>query len=133
MYLVYPQKIYENDIKHICQIIEYEIQLNDVHLLGLYRGGLQRYDGDDKEFELIYNANITSNQKIFIIDDIIDEGTTLNKTVEYLHKNFPNNKIEAIVLFESTKNKKIKCDITCYHVSDEWVVFQPFGETVPND
>ena len=150
-YEIYTENDFKRDVDNISHIIKTRMVNFDVHLLGLYRGGLplavalsnrlnlplsigkmQRYDGNDKDFELIYNDSIASNQKIIIIDDIVDEGTTINKTIEYLHEHFPHNKIEAIALYQSTKDFKINCDLVTCNVSSDWVVFEPFGEVKPN-
>jgi len=143
-------------MKHIYSFNDYSKDINiitehlkglyrDIHIVALYRGGLplgvalsnrtnsplsilnyQRYDGKSDEVEFIKNSDIVSSQLLIVVDDLIDEGITMTKSIEFLQKKFPNNPIEIYTIFGrfqlqfSVKNTYLR-----EHPS-RWVHFEPW-------
>jgi len=115
---------------------------NNVHIIAPYRGGLplgvrlsnqcnlplsildyQRIDGDSKEVSMMKNAGICSDETLYLIDDIADEGITINKCLEFLNKEFPNNKVEVYTIFGNSDKHTPKWKYTFNHLND-WIVFE---------
>ena len=149
-----PEKLYytwidfDHDVARLVNIIE---KIDNVHLITLYRGGLplgttlsnilglplsiidlQTRDSitkaTDKEPKLIKNAGITSNQHLILVDDIFDIGLTMAKSVDFLHAEFPNNKLRTFTLHTNTHNSDLhdhyKFDNSGLQSSlGQWVVY----------
>ena len=103
--------------KFINFVVE-EVRASNPHVLALFRGSLpmsthvsnildcplsigkfQKYNGNDKEFKLIFNNEISSSQTIVIIDDLEDSGETIRNARDYCFKNFPHAKVRTIVMY----------------------------------
>ena len=114
------------------------------HLVTPYRGGLplgvrlsneldvplsilnyQRYDGDSKEVKFMYNAGISSSECIVLVDDIVDEGVTITKSVEFLREQFPMNKILVYTIFGNDKNHNPSWNYSFTHTG-KWITFLPW-------
>jgi hypoxanthine phosphoribosyltransferase len=133
---------FEYAVAEVSTMIERE--RNKVHLVAPYRGGLplgvrlsnqckvplsildyQRLDGDSEEVSVIKNASISSSETIYLVDDIADEGITINKCLEFLSKEFPNNKIVVYSIFGNDEKHPPKWKYTFKHLGD-WIVFIPW-------
>lgn len=87
------------------------------HIVTLYRGGLilgtcmshthdaplsilnyQSYDNTSEEVKFMHNAGINSSELIVLVDDIVDTGNSIKKSIEFLNKEYPNNKIFVYTL-----------------------------------
>jgi xanthine phosphoribosyltransferase len=115
--------------------IKNEIQkLNNIHLVSIYRGSLligqhlsnllnvplsigkfQKYDADDKDFQLIFDNGIKDNEIVIILDDLIDSGETMKKAKKY----FRTHKTFSATLYGSNS----KDHFSAFDKSDEWLVF----------
>jgi len=117
---------------------------NNVHLVAPYRGGLplgvrmsnqckiplsildyQRLDGDSKTVSMMKNAGINDDDVIYLIDDIADEGITINKCLEFLTTEFPHNRIEVYTIFGNANIHNPSWRYSFRHDGD-WVQFIPF-------
>lgn len=138
----YTYKDWETDKHKIAEIID---QHKQPHIVALYRGSLgmgtefsnicnaplsigkfQSYDGDDKEFDFIYNAGISSDETIIILDDICDSGNTLIKAYDYFHKNFPENNVYSITIYgkaEHTVTDPLRCNMYLHEHVGKWISF----------
>jgi hypoxanthine phosphoribosyltransferase len=107
---------------------------NNIHLISIYRGSLllgqhlsnllsvplsmgkfQKYDANDKDFQLIFDAGIKSNETIIILDDLIDSGETMEKAKKY----FKAYKTFSVTLYGPNS----KDHFSAFDKSDEWLVF----------
>lgn len=126
-------------ITEIQNIIKNEVK--DCHIIAPYRGALtigtilsntmscplsilnyQRLDAKSKEVQMGINANITSDQCLVLVDDIVDEGITMHKCVEFLRKNFPNNKIVVYTVHGNSNLHPKEWGYTYLH-DDDWIVY----------
>ena len=117
---------------------------DDVHLIAPYRGGLplgvrlsnecnvplsildyQRLDGDSKEVSIMKNVGICSNEILYLVDDIADKGITINKCLEFLIQEFPNNRVIVYSILGNDEIHPPKWRYTYKHTGD-WVVFGPW-------
>ncbi len=97
-------------------VTDLELEAN-AHVITLYRGGLplgvmlsnryginlsildyQSYDGNSKDVRLMKNAGIKDNEILYIVDDIADTGNSIEKSLEFLHKTFPNNEVRIFTI-----------------------------------
>jgi hypoxanthine-guanine phosphoribosyltransferase len=142
--LYFESHDFEVCVQDLSNIINRRKNDTDIHLVTLYRGGLplgvrmsnqldlklsildyQRLDGDpNKEVSMMKNAGIVSNETIFLIDDIADEGISIKKSLDFLNKEFPNNPIFVYTMFGS--DKRLSNYIYTFEHSGEWVVFIPW-------
>lgn len=139
MKIYYTNKDYNNDIAKMRDII---LGFENPHLVSIYRGSLgigahlsnilklplsimkfQTYDGqNDKEAMMIFNAGISVDQTLVILDDIYDSGKTIGKVKEYFHHNYPNIKIKSITL-HGHKNHDDKNQIYINEKPEGWIVY----------
>jgi hypoxanthine phosphoribosyltransferase len=77
----------------------------------------QSYDGNDKEPILIW-SEINDGDIIFLCDDIIDTGNTIEKCIEFFQAKYPGSEVFPMALMGS--NKKYAY---CYEHNHEWIVF----------
>lgn len=120
---------------------------NSKHIVTLYRGGLplgvrlsnqcnlpltvldyQRLDGKGanlKEVSIMKNADISSSETLYLVDDIADEGITLRDSIAYLNEHFPNNKLVVYTIFGNNKKHDPKWKYTYEHKGD-WICFGPW-------
>lgn len=137
--LYYTWYDFDECIKQCCTFIE--SMSKPIHVVTFYRGGLplgtrlsnefklplsiidyQSYDGNTKEMSFMKNANICSNEVLYVVDDIMDSGNTINKAIDFLHKEFPNNQIEVFTIFGN--NDKFKGTYYQHkHNKNDWIVF----------
>lgn len=144
---IYTWSEYIKDIDSFVNILSNEIK--PLHIITLYRGGLplgtvlsnrmtaplsilklQRYDSDDKEVSFMHNAGVTSNESIVLVDDLVDAGVTINKSIQYIRNNFPNNSLRVLTIFGK---KDFISDTKIEYLREhegKWIVFEPMGETV---
>lgn len=74
------------------------------------------------EMKHVFNSTpISVDEVIYIIDDIADTGDTINKTIEWFHEHYPNNKISVFTIFGNAD----KFPGWCYQQrhNSEWVIF----------
>lgn len=140
---IYTFNEYEQDIKTITEMIQKYNK--ETHIIAPYRGGLplgvalsnrtesplsildyQRYDGDSDKVSLIKNANIASNQTLVLVDDLVDEGITIKKCIEFLHENFPNNPIQIITIFGRKDIDFAAPNLYVREKTDGWIQFEPW-------
>lgn len=136
---------FEKAVDEISSIISNEPR--DKHIVTLYRGGLplgvrlsnqldlpltvldyQRLDGKQdtsKEVSIMKNANISSSETLFLVDDIADEGITIRESVKFLNEHFPNNKLVVYTIFGNDEKHDPKWKYTFEHKGD-WIVFIPW-------
>ena len=112
----------------------------NIHLVSIYRGSLgigahlsnlldaplsivkfQSYNGDDKTVEMIYNAGISSADQIVILDDLIDQGTTMNMVHRYFKDRFPQTSVESWTLFGRKDNNPVGNSYVHEHPG-KWIV-----------
>ena len=144
---VYSFSDYEQDVKIFADMINQEKRFT--HIIAPYRGGLplgvalsnktesplsiikyQRYDGVPHGIydgvSMMHNAGITSNELIVLVDDLVDEGITMIKCVEYLRTMFPMNPIKVYTLFG---RKSIDIDAEATYLREHpgrWIHFEPW-------
>ena len=135
---------FEIAVKDVAEMINDEKIYNDVHVIAPYRGGLplgvrlsnqckvplsildyQRLDGDSEIVSFMKNANINSSETLFLVDDIADEGITLNKCLEFLQKEFPGSKIVIYTIFGNNEKHNPKWKYTFKHEGN-WIQFVPW-------
>lgn len=131
--------------KQIDEIVDKFDVCKNGHIVTLYRGGLplgvmlsnryniplsildyQSYDGNSKEVDFIKNSNVTSNETIYLVDDIADTGNSIQKALDYLYKNFPYNKIVIYTIVGKNTNPR-KWNYSIEYRN--WVVF-PWEENI---
>lgn len=87
---------------------------------------ISSYDGIKSSGELkkIFGIeNDISNRNIFIIEDIVDTGNTINEVVKILNnKKVKNIKIVTLLYKPDAYKKKIKIDYIGKSISDDFVV-----------
>lgn len=87
---------------------------------------ISSYDGIKSSGELkkIFGIeNNISNRNIFIIEDIVDTGNTINEVVKILNnKKVKNIKIVTLLYKPDAYKKKIKIDYIGKSISDDFVV-----------
>lgn len=124
------------------RIDKWLLNIMNPHLVSLYRGSLwmgaefsniqnlplsigkfQSYDGDDKEFEMLYNAGIKEDETIVILDDILDTGNTMLKAYEYFEKYFPTNPVVSITIFGKLHSGPLANNLTVRPHDGRWIVF----------
>jgi hypoxanthine phosphoribosyltransferase len=77
----------------------------------------QSYDGNDKEPILIW-SEIEDGDIIFLCDDIIDTGNTIEKCIDFFKIKYPSSEVYPMALMGSDKKYAY-----CYEHNHEWVVF----------
>ena len=106
----------------IAHIVE-ENKDQNIHIVAPYRGGLpfgvalsnimdkplsiidyQRYDGQS-EYVTMIKDNIKEDEIILLVDDIADEGVTLDRCISFIEKNY-DNKIKVHTMIGSKKHNK---------------------------
>ena len=116
---------------------------NNLHIVAPYRGGLplgvalsnrldaplsildyQRYDGETEEVSFMKNAGIEVTHKIILVDDLVDEGITIDKCYEFLSKEYPHNDIEVLTIFGRPGYRK-KYNYMREHPK-KWIHFDPW-------
>lgn len=140
---IYSFSDYSQDIKLLANMINEESR--ETHIVTPYRGGLplgvalsnktdsplsileyQRYDGNTKEVKLMHNANISSNELLILIDDLVDEGITMAKSVEFLRREFPNNPVKVFTIFgKHDIDFPVKSTYLREHPG-RWIHFEPW-------
>ena len=120
----------------IANIVELN-KLNKVNIVVPYRGGLpfgtalsnkldmplsiidfQRYDGNSFQVTMIKDT-IKEEELILLVDDIADEGITLNKCISYIKENYKNN-IKVHTMIGSKKHPK---EWSCTFEHKGWAIF----------
>lgn len=114
----YTYDMLEEDVAKICNYIK-SFGYEEFAVYGIARGGIlfsipvsyhfdgiaecgvvtfQRYDGDDKKvrFDITHR---TKDIPIFVIDDLISSGITMNKTIAALKHKFKRAAVHPIVIF----------------------------------
>lgn len=128
-----------DDIRHISSYID-SFNYKRFAVYGISRGGLphavhisnhyegqcefgivnfQRYDGNSKDV-IMGIQHESSSLPIFVIDDLISSGETMDKVVSFLQTKFPNVTIHPIVIYGSKNDKNI------FYLREhpkQWIVF----------
>lgn len=81
--------------------------------------GFQRYDGNDKSATMLL-AHKSPDIPIFVVDDLISSGITMDMVVAKLKENYPNAKIHPIVVFGDENEYNIQ--FMRIHPK-QWIVF----------
>ena len=92
-----------------------------------YEGNNNRQQGN-----IIFSKNISMtrqnlNNKILLVDDLVDSGITLTATIQWLNKNFNNDIKEiktAVIWYKSCS--KFKPDYYIDYLLDNPWIYQPF-------
>lgn len=79
----------------------------------------QRYDGNDKTVELVITHTDTSIP-IFVIDDLISSGITMNKVVKKLKSKFKKATVHPIVVFGEENDDGV---FFLHPHPKKWIVF----------
>lgn len=121
-------------------------EVKNPHLVSIYRGSLgmgvefsnildlplsigkfQSYDGNDKQFELLYDAGITEDCTLVILDDILDTGTTLKQAYRFFELYVPSiaNRTISITIFGNSfpNDNRLKRNISIHEHNKQWIVF----------
>ena len=77
----------------------------------------QSYDGNDEKPILIW-SEIADGDTIFLCDDIIDTGNTIEKCIEFFKVKYPGSEVYPMALMGSDKKY-----VYCYEHNHEWIVF----------
>jgi xanthine phosphoribosyltransferase len=100
-------------------ILANNLEIQEYHTIQLksYEGVVQR------EMKLICEPHwdLLRNKKILVVDDLIDNGTSILFLKELLQKNQIKN-YKIVVLIDKQKNPNIKPDY-CARIAKEWIVF----------
>lgn len=137
---IYTWSDFETDIPRIVSYIK-TFGYSKFAVYGIARGGLpfsvhvsnhfedmcqhgiitfQRYDGNDK-IATIDIAHEDPSVPIFVIDDLISSGITIDKVVNKLHEQYGNEvKVHPIVIFGAHNTKNI---FFIRHHPQQWIVF----------
>ena len=98
-------------------ILAQMLNIKDIKVISL-----SSYDGElRKEPQLINNLDISRNQKILFIDDILDSGETI-KFIKNLYPNFINIRFATIYAKEQSNYMEL-LDYEPYITSNHWIVF----------
>ena len=129
-------------INQIISFIKSLERNNSIHLIGLARGSFNliqelsnkcnlpytilqysTYDKDDKEVKFGFSSeDIQPDDMLLIVDDIVDTGNSIIKTIEYLKIILRKPKIEVY----SVVGNKTKFPNWNYYIDNEfnnWIVF----------
>ena len=85
----------------------------------------QSYDDNHQKLDLVHfpkNYSHLRNQRVLVIDELVESGDTLKLAVTELKKSFPKS-IETLVVF---RKESTNFEPTWYlkSVSDEWIYFK---------
>jgi len=140
----YSFEDYKKDIHKIIDIISLS---NNPKIFAPYKGGLplgvklansletqlgilefQRYDkfGNKNEVSMMKDINISDEDDIWIIDDIYDEGITIQKCKDFLANLYPRNNIFVFTIFRHKKHPLDKLEYFLHEKEDEWITFEPW-------
>lgn len=134
-------KMMSRKIVNLQEFTEYSE--SKIHIIGIYRGSLgiashlsnlhdlpmsigkfQKYDGDDKEFEMIYYhpsliEDIVYNEdRIVIVDDLIDTGETMKNAAKFFENLGYHNTITMTMYGPQRGN-----NYSCFVKNDDWLEF----------
>lgn len=146
---IYTLDDYGRDVQKITDYINRDFKYKSTHIVAIYRGGLplgvalsnktesplsilnyQRYDGGVQctrdEVDIIHNASISSNETLIIVDDLVDEGVTMDKCVEYLRNKFPMNPIQVYTIFGKKDHKQTYESTYLREYPGKWIHFEPW-------
>lgn len=136
----YSFEMYKEDLKAIENRLG---DYNNLHIVAPYKGGLplgvalanrlesplsildfQRYDGTSEHVEIIKDADINPAEIVYIVDDLVDEGVTMDMCVDYMREYYPHNEIRVLTIF-GRKGYRGMYDYIHEH-PNMWIDFEPW-------
>ena len=85
--------------------------------------GAKSYVGRDNSTGVTITKELgldIKNKRVYVVEDIIDSGNTMERIVEYLTDLEPTN-IKVVTLLQR-KNTRHPADHYCFEIDNEWVV-----------
>ncbi len=98
--------------------LPFKLEYDSFHI-SRYRGGMA---GGDIKY-LNYPKVSVKGRTVLVIDDILDQGKTLEAATQWAKKNGASNVLTAVLINKKINNsgRRIKPDFCCFEIQDEFI------------